>query len=253
MSVSCQFNGRLGNCLINIAQVISYCKQHNLSWFFPTYAWACINQRVSIQVPNTGEQPVNPQIYNEPVDSQGNPFYHEIVAMDNVEFRGYYQSFRYFDDYREQILKTINLPWSINSGVCGLHCRRGDCVSQPDGFPMVPIEYYIAAIRYMRDRGIDVFCIFSDDIPWCRGQFTSGNFPGCTFVFTEDDTDVGDFIELSCCEHQITARSTFSLMAGWFNQNPDKVVCCPSIEQHYYWRGQNRNLLDTNFLTQITW
>ncbi len=254
MSITCQFNGRLGNILFNMSQVIAHCKRYDLQWFFPTHAWACIDQKVPIQVINTGVQPPNPTVYQEPHDN-GHPYHHHISYMDNTEFRGYYQSFLYFDAYRQDVLDAINMPWTNEQGITGLHIRRGDCVTQLDGFPMAPIEYYKAAIYYMLERGFFHFRIFSDDIPWCREQFTNESFPGCIFEFTEGGTDIQDFIALSSCQNQITARSTFSLMAAWFNQNEKKTCLCPSIDQHYWWRGQNKDLLTGtgHWLTQITW
>src|ERR1035437_9682813 len=100
MSVTCSFSGRLGNILFNMGEVIAHCKRHNLDWYFPTYAWACTGGVVPLSVPNSIIiPPMNPTIYNEPNDTEGHPFYHEIPGMDNVELRGYYQSFKYFDDY----------------------------------------------------------------------------------------------------------------------------------------------------------
>lgn len=253
MSVTCDFNGRLGNILINISHVIAHCKKHDLQWFFPTHAWACINQTVPISVPNTGTLPFQPMVYHEPVDGEGHPYYHDIPVRDNVLFRGYYQSFRYFDEYRQDILDIINFPYQMSEGIVGLHIRRGDVVSQPDAFPMAPPAYYHEAIAYMIERGYNNFRIFSDDIPYCRLEFTNDNYPGCTFEFIENGTDVSDFTALHNCEHIITAASTFSLMAGWFNRNPNKMILCPSITRQKWWTYQNRNLLDTQFLTQITW
>ncbi len=255
MSVTCQFNGRLGNIVFNMAQVIAYCKRYNLQWWFPTYAWACIDQRVPIQVPNTGHQPMNPYVYHEPTDAQGHPYYHDIPLMDNVEFRGYYQSFRYFEEYRQEILDIFNLPHITEYGVVGVGVRRGDIVAQPEAFPMVSREYHQAAIRYMQDRGYNRFRIYSDDNPWCREEFTEQNYPDAIFEYYEGDNFLYKYISLSQVEHSIMARSTFELTAAWMNQNPNKICICPSIQQEKWWTYQNTDLLigTENWLTQINW
>lgn len=250
MSVTCQFNGRLGNIVYNLSQLIAYCKKHDLQYYVPTNAWACIGGVVPITVPSTGERPLNPTIYNEPSDAQGYPFYQDIPKIDNVEFRGYYQAFKYFEDYRGNILNVIGLPWFCDKDITSLHIRRGDCVNQPDAFPLAPMEYYNNAISIMLDKGFSKFKIFSDDIPWCREQFTRENYPYCSFHFMEGGTDVQDFVSMSCCANNITARSTFSLMASWMNRNPEKIVLCPT-GKHMYWHKQNRDLLNTSFLTQV--
>lgn len=252
MSATCQFNGRLGNTLINMCQVIAYCKQHNLQWNFPKHGWAFANGQVSISVPDTGPIPVNPITYNEPHDSEGRPYYHEIPFMENVMFTGYYQSPRYFDEHRQFILDTINLPWVPDIGIVGVHSRRGDCLVQPDAFPIAPREYYQAAIKIMQQKGFNRFRIYGDDILWQKQEYLQENYPGCTFEFREEHSDIEDFISLSGCEGIITARSTFSLMAGWFNRLDTKIVLCPSLQQDWWWHS-NRNLLDSSFLTQVHW
>lgn len=256
MSVSCKFNGRLGNILFNMCQVVGHCKRYNLQWYFPTYAWACTNNIVPVSVPNTGTAPVNPTVYHEPMQlksaTESNPYYHEIPFMDNVEFNGYYQSFKYFDFCRQDILDLLNFPHHIEQDVTSIHIRRGDCIPQPDTFPMAPHSYYHNATEYMIERGFTHFRVFSDDIPWCREEFIPDRYPGGTFEFRESYSDVEDFIAMSCCANNITARSTFSLLASWFNLNPDKIVLVP--DGTFWWYGQNLDLLTgtENWLTQIS-
>lgn len=254
MSITCQFNGRLGNIVFNIAQMIAHAKKHNLQYHIPGHAWACTNGIPSITVPNTGPAPFQPIVYNEPMDN-GQPYYHEIPVKDNILFKGYYQSFRYFEEYRQDVLDAFNLPCITEYGTVSLHIRRGDCIAQPDGFPMAPTEYYKRAVLYMQAAGYNRFRVFSDDIPWCKNEFTDNNYPNAVFEYREGYSELEDYKNMVQCEHNITARSTFSLTAGWMNQNPNKIVLCPSPEQHYWWRGQNKDMFTETekWLTQITW
>lgn len=254
MSVTCNFSGRLGNIAFNICQVIAYAKKHDLDYWFPNYAWACPNGVPTIMVPSTGQQPMNPQVYQEPT-IEGCPYYHDIPKMDNVEFRGYYQSFKYFDDYRQDILDVFNLPHETEYGVTCLSVRRGDCIGQEKAFPLAPMEYYHKAVEYMQERGYNRFRISSDDIPWCKEEFTTERYPRAVFEFFEESDVLKKFVSMSQCEHHICARSTYDLTSSWFNQNPNKIVLCPSIEQHYWWLNCNKDLLTgtENWLTQLTW
>lgn len=254
MSVTCIFNGRLGNILYNMSQVIAHCKEHNLQWHFPQHAWACAGGQVPITVANTAPQPpFQPVVYDEPIDANGYPYWKEVTMKDNIVFRGYYQSFLYFDKYREDILNEINFPYT-QEDIAGIHIRRGDCVGQPDAFPMAPMGYYHAAIGYMQQKGHDHFRVYSDDIPWCREEFTTTNYPGATFEFSEGHNEVQDFISLSGCANIITARSTFSLMAGYFNRNPNKIVLCPTGDVQW-WHKQNKDFFTgtEHWLTQLKW
>lgn len=261
MSVTCYFSGRLGNCFYNIAMMVAYCKKHNLQYYIPTEAVAYNHFKQAPVNPfnwirSTGTKPVNPQVYTEPNMVNGSPCYHEIPKMDNVLFNGYYQSFKYFNEYRQDVLEAFNLPNNTEYGIVSISVRRGDNVTEDRGsdptklaFPIAPVIYYRRAVEYMQKRGYNKFRLYSDDIPWCKGEFTPSNYPGAIFEFSEGKTEMEDYISLTQCEHNITARSTFSLTAAWMNQNPNKIVLVP--QENMWWKGQNRNLLADSGFTQI--
>lgn len=250
MSVTCYYSGRWGNMMFELANMVAYCKKHNLTYFVPTKAVAYNHFRngdvsVPFSIESTGEEPVNPVEYNEPYQN-GHPYYHEIPKMDNVLLEGYYQSFQYFDWCRDYILETFGIPYSMDKGVVSISVRRGDCIGVA-AFPIAPVEYYQNAISYMQARGYKKFKVFSDDQEWCKQEFTWNNYPNAVFSFS-DGGEAEDFIGIQNCEHNITARSTFSLTAAWFNRNPNKIVLVPQKE--LWWKGQNLDLIP-DYFTQI--
>ena len=252
MSVTCNFAGRMGNCIYNVAAMIAYCKKNNLQYYVPTeanhYKRFIGDNKMPFTIPSTGEAPINPTVYREPVDENRYPFYKEIPPTDNVVLTGYYQSFNYFDWCRDYILDTFNFPYEMNKGVVSISVRRGDCVGSPH-FPLAPREYYENAIRYMQDRGYNDFHVFSDDIAWCMQEFNQDNYYGANFYFSVGKTEYEDFIAIQNCDHNIIARSTFSLTAAWFNRNPDKIVLVPTTK-HKWWTTQNLDLIP-DYFTQI--
>ena len=193
-------------------------------------------------------QPTNTFQYREPNDENGHPYYHEIPLINNVLLEGYYQSFLFIDWCREYILDIFGLPYKMNEGVVSVHVRRGDCIGV-DAFPIAPREYYQNAIKYMQAISDYKFLIFSDDIEWCKTEFVDSNYPNAIFEFSEGNTEMEDYICMQNCEHNITARSTFSLTASWLNQNPKKIVLVPTTK-HRYWNSQNKDLIP-NYFTQI--
>jgi FkbM family methyltransferase len=246
MAVTCFLSGRLGNIFYHISVMLAYCKKHGYDYYIPTEAIAYKHGINPLQIASTGGNPTNPTEYFEPFYTSGCPAYHEIPAMDNVKLTGYFQSFKYIDWCRDYILDTLKIPYKEEKGVVGIAVRRGDCVGST-AFPPAPINYYHKAVEYMQALGYNKFKVHSDDYEWCKREFTSDNYPNAEFTFNEGD-EMDDYISLSSCEHQITARSTFSLTAAWLNRNPNKIVLVP--QKNIWWRGQNDDLIP-DYFTQI--
>jgi FkbM family methyltransferase len=246
MSVTCYLSGRFGNIFFALGNLLAYCKKHDLKYYIPEEANAYSHKKNPLLIPSTGDKPYNPTTYYEPFYSSGNPSYHEIPKMDNVLLDGYFQSFRYIDWCRDYILEKLNIPYEIKKGIAGIAVRRGDCVGSV-AFPVAPPAYYHKAVEYMQERGYNNFLVHSDDYEWCKREFTTENYPNAKFEFNNGD-EWSDYISLSSCEHQITARSTFSLSAAWLNRNPEKIVLVP--QKNLWWCGQNDDLIP-DYFTQI--
>lgn len=248
MPITVYFSGQIGNIFFATATLIAYAKKHGHTYYVPKLAKACKPTQMNL-IPIASTSPRFPKRfqYREPKNENGDPFHHEIPYMDYAELEGYYQSPKYFDWCRDDILKAFNFPVNMQMGITAIHVRRGDCVNSPN-FPIAPKEYYVNAIKYMQERGHNNFKIFSDDKSWVQQHFTSEEFGGANFTFSTNTKPVDDYIEIQNCENVITARSTFSLTAAWINTNPNKIVLVPTT-RHQWWRSFNTDILSgTNFV-----
>lgn len=249
MSVTCYYSGRMGNCIFSAATVIAYAKKHGIGFYLPeeanAYKGFTGDSKVPFYIKPTGEKPVRPYVYKEPNMAHGVPRYHEIPKMDNVLFDGYFQSTKFFSWCRDYILETFRFKYNFEEGMTSISVRRGDCVNSPN-FPICPLEYYQNAVSFMQERGFNKFKIHSDDLDWCKASFTKENFGDAEMKFYEGYTEMENYLSLMGCENNITARSTFSLTAAWFNNNPAKIVCVPTT-RHQWWRTQNADLIPSNF------
>lgn len=182
--------------------------------------------------------------YNEPSYT-----YSPLPKNDNILFEGYFQSEKYLN--REKILKLYSIDndtmnyikkkySKIISNSVSIHVRRGDYIYKQDRHPVIDISYYNQAIKYF--NYCDNFLIFSDDIEWCKKNFT-----GNKFIFIEGEADYIDLWLMSLCNHNIIANSSFSWWGAWLNQNPNKKVISPKI-----WFGPNKKL-DTRDLIPLDW
>lgn len=244
---TCIFQGRTGNTFFQIAQLIAYAKKHGMLYFIPDEVPHAPGKRPYFNVQSTGPELGITTLYQEPANEHGKAYYHEIRLLENPKFEGYWQSFKYFDDYREDILAAFNLPYK-KTGYVSIHVRRSDYLVECDNFPPLPLEYYQKATDYFTNQGHIYFKVFSDDINWCKETFNMVNFPNCLFLFSDGKSEVEDLIKMSNCQYNIVANSSFSFVAAWLNQNPDKVVLCPTRERMF--TAMNADMIP-NYFTQI--
>lgn len=123
----------------------------------------------------------------------------------------------------QSLLDQINADKSTTS----VHVRRTD--QMHDTGHKAGIEYYKKAFQYMLDKDPDTkFYVFSDDIEWCKEQFS--NYKNMVFATNPGDPDsLRDFAGMMACQNNIIAYSTYSWWAAMLNTNPDKTVITPEF------------------------
>ena len=155
---------------------------------------------------------------------------------------GYWQHYRYFDEYRQDLLEIIQL--ADKTAVKGLedeirktnsisiHIRRGDYVSA--GWE-IPMDYYLKALQRLKEETEDpelTAYVFSDDMEFAHSFFEQNPIDGLQIKYMDyenEDKVVYDMYLMSCCKYNIIANSTFSWWGAYLNRNTDKVVICPEI------------------------
>ena len=167
----------------------------------------------------------------------------EILDLNQSAFLvGYWQSEKYFINYKNIILKEFILKNElshqsnqfqkiIESTVSvSLHIRRGDYVTNPTTNSVhgtCSLAYYKNAVSLISNRLKDPhFFIFSDDLDWAKENLDFID----NITFVELDENIPDYEEMylmSQCKHNIIANSSFSWWGAWLNQNVDKIVIAP--------------------------
>ena len=124
-----QIMGGLGNQLFIIFTTIAYSLKHNINYSIlniervrKTYFDKDIYKNIKIF--NKGL--IGYKLYKEP-----HFHYKEIPKMDNIVLYGYYQSPKYFDEYKEEIVSMLELnsireKYNLNKYDGFLHFRIGD-------------------------------------------------------------------------------------------------------------------------------
>jgi hypothetical protein len=154
---------------------------------------------------------------------------------------GYWQSSYYFQKYDSIIRRDLQLKSKvylsniINSSkpIISLHVRRlhgtyfeGGKKVIDERYGVLPIQYYISAINYFKQRINDfTVLVFSDDIDWCKKNLAWVDY------FISDlghFNDIEQLVLMSQAHHYIIANSTYSWWGVWLNSNKSKIVVCPS-------------------------
>ena len=295
--ISIQLMGGLGNQLFQIFATIAYAIKHSHRFIFPysemlvvgfprpTYWNTVLSNLTPFTTKNVAWKYTNSDLNAIPVIREPGFHYTEIPAMPSnvsISLNGYYQSYKYFQEYQDKIYALIlltnqqNATWVKyanyleNSQTVSIHFRLGDYKEKQHFHPIMPKEYYLKSILHIletkykvssnesENRGIRVlyFCEKEDNIyvssviEYIRTSLAreSGTFD-VEFVKVKDDMeDWQQLLVMSCCNHNIIANSTFSWWGAYFNQNADKCVCYPSR-----WFGTSMGSMHMDDLFPHTW
>ena len=270
--------GRLGNQMFEYAALRGIAARHSYDWCIPP------PDRKGIENYSLHEcfklSPDRKEGIMDPCQYAQEPHFHfseEIFEQcpDNVSLHGFFQSWRYFYNVRDQIRED----YTFHNGILDpckemmeelegqepimLHVRRGDPnLTDPRGFkwsytqcgsmhPVQPVEYYEKALKHFRkDQPV---IVFSDSTDWVKEQ---DFFKPDRFMISEPEdkyadgsfTPYADLCLMSLCSHAIIANSSMSWWGAWLQTNPDKIVIAPKM-----WCGPDYKDKDTKDLYCPEW
>lgn len=177
-------------------------------------------------------------------------FISNIKPNKIVYFDGYWQNYRYFNEYEKTIRSEFTLSKEISnenvkilkviksSNSVGVHIRRGIYYTDPN----VKNEYFHCSLNYYKSAIEKIiekinnpkFIIFSNDIDWVKENFC---IPYDGIVVNTEGPDYEHLILMSKCKNNIIADSTFSWWGAWLNSNKNKIVIAPKN-----WKIDKNNL-----------
>lgn len=158
-----------------------------------------------------------------------------------VILNGYYQSWRYIEKYRKEILWLFDIPYSKKENVVSVHIRRGDYLHLTNKHILPSNEWYEEQMAKFPNY---TFKFFSDDIDFCRKSF--GHRSDCEF--STNNSEMEDIAEASSCAHNINSSSTFSWWISWLNRNEDKICIFPKLWFVEGYHLDTTDLLHPNFI-----
>jgi len=160
---------------------------------------------------------VNPQI-----GKNINDYFNDLIKNNNIDINnigGFELVSRFFINKQNKPVDKYN--FLKNKKTTSIHVRRGDYVNHPNHHPTQSLEYYLEAIKILKDE-TELFLVFSDDINWCKENIKLDNV-----VYIENEKDYIELYLMSVCTNNIISNSSFSWWGAWLNKNEDKKVIGP--------------------------
>jgi hypothetical protein len=161
---------------------------------------------------------------------------------------GYFQSPKYFNNYKETIYKllkidlkksTVKNKTSIDfneTTYISAHFRFGDFKKYPNIYTLLTETYYNNALNnILKENGLKEYNVLyfceNDSVNEVNEIIVSlkNDFPQINFNRADPQfEDWEQMLLMSLCQHNIIANSTFSWWGAYLNLNQEKIVCYPS-------------------------
>jgi hypothetical protein len=153
-----------------------------------------------------------------------------------VVLNGFWQSEKYFKEYRSEILYLFGFKYEPQLEVCSIHARYGDYLHLGEKHILIDEKYLEYAMALIKEKTyITRFKVFSDDIKLFKEKF--GHL--YNFEYSTNASEVDDLVEISCCHSNIGSSSTFSWWGSWLNRNPDKIIITQDKWFQDNWMGMD--------------
>lgn len=161
----------------------------------------------------------------------------QLNYKKNAYFCGFWQSWHYFDEYKDDIKREFQIQENILSTeaqglirncreAVGIHIRRGD-YKVCDNW-LINERFYVDALRCIKrslGKSIDIL-VFCDEPGFAEELFQGEK--NIRYITAEQRyTDLEEFAILSACKHHIISNSTFSWWAAYLGEQDDSITIAP--------------------------
>lgn len=228
--------GRAGNQAFMIACAIAHAKKMQVNWAIPRVTndmrvWPNFFlhtvPRANITMYSTRHT------YDEPRHC-----YDPLPELHDVTINGFFQSEKYFTYAKYEIGNALKFHCKKEDYIA-IHVRRGDYVTEYiNKHPPLPTGYYNDAIIYMNEvHQYDNFRVYSDDIEWCKREFTGRC--GWNMSYSNIKDPLTDMRDMYNAAGFIISNSTFSLFPALLRlDNP--ITIAPA--EHRWYGPENAHL-----------
>lgn len=242
--ITCAFNGRLGNNLFEMANVLSIAKKANDDFIFPEKTWAGHRGYRYVDLSMFSYNFPRGEVSCENEYAEPNFHYNEIPVKKNLKLSGFYQSWKYFEDIKQDLIETYFTPNEsvkdrlnqiyVSDNSLGISVRRGDYLMLQGNHCVIGVDYYQNCIdKYF--KSVDQIFVFSDDYEWCKQVF------GEDVIYVEESVGVQLFL-MTKVKNIILSNSTFAWWGAYMNTLGGTIVVPDPWFGHQYLDKDPRDL-----------
>lgn len=265
--ISVHIMGGLGNQLFQIFFLIAYSWKYNKSFYFSnkkilsnrtdrySYWDSFFKNLESLTVSDS-------IIESLPIVQECNFRFFDFPDLgDNFKFYGYFQSYKYFENYRDKIInflsineqrEQIDFPYEFEKTV-SLHFRIGDYKDLQHFHPICTLQYYIRCLEILSKDHIDYQIIYFNEEQDSKEVDDKINkmrllFPQFQFINERRKTDFEELLAMSRCKHHIIANSSFSWWGAYLSDEKASKNFYPDV-----WFGPQTCGIDISDLCPPAW
>lgn len=172
-------------------------------------------------------------------------FEEDLICMKdkNLFLEGYWQSERYFSDFRDiirdefsiimpidiDVENELNRIRSIGKDTVFIGVRRyQECSSLPKGV-LLDESYYNRAIEIMESKlSNPMFVVFTQDPQWAKAHLKSKSIIMYADSKEGTNSSVKDMYLMTHCRHAIISNSSFYWWGAWLSTEKDGIVIAPN-------------------------
>lgn len=233
-----RLKGGLGNQLYQIAAINSFCKDNNYK-FFIDYGirFGCGQGKHPSTYKdnlykNFETKTINPDEKFKLIQETNFRYTPFTKTDDNVVYDGYFQTFKYFEKYKNELNDWFNFNSDLtgkiqqkldsiknktNKKIVGVHVRRGDYTYTPNIHPTVPKKFYDQAKEMFPNH---IFLYATDDLTRTSADFKFDD----ENIYINGKDELEDFITLSLCDSLIIGNSSFAAWASYLGNKKEQII-----------------------------
>ena len=234
LKVAVKIQGGLGNQLFQIAVLLAYAREHD---FYPIFDPRFVGELHTGKVfwhqyPELQRVIPKDTLTEEyEVYTENEHVFNKIPkANKDLLIDGYYNSDRYFESTKDEIIKLFQDIFKIGElrDELALHIRRGNALGKIhlNVHRLLDIKYYREAIFYYKSTNLVILYEDEESVEWGRKELAP-LFHNKQVTWQSADL-ISDFRRMANARDGIiVVNSTFSWWAAYLNPSPTKKVTFP--------------------------